>query len=99
VPIITYPDTSDIPTSLAEAELLQITTPEQGSNEDIADHTPSPLSIIEALFDNDVGDMSKVPTCDINGLSVEPTAQDLEEFLIAQENLLELSTVIRRDWT
>jgi hypothetical protein len=97
VMIITYPDTSDIPTSLAKAEFLRLTASEQGSNEDIADHTPSPLSIVD-LFDDDVGDMSKVPIYDIKGLNVEPIEQDLEEFLVVQENLLELSFIISRDW-
>jgi hypothetical protein len=62
-PIITYPNTLDIPTSPAEAEFLQLTAPEHGSNEDIVDHTPSPLSIIEDLFDYDVVEMSKVIGC------------------------------------
>jgi hypothetical protein len=99
VPIITYLDTSDTPTSPAKAEFLQLAAPEQGSNEDIADHTPSPFSIVEDLFDDDVGDMSKVPTCDTKGINVEPAEQDLEEFLVAQENLLELLAIISRDWT
>jgi hypothetical protein len=62
VPTITYPDASDISTSLAKAEFLQVIALELGSNEDIADHTPSSLSIEEDTFDDDVGDMSKVPT-------------------------------------
>jgi hypothetical protein len=62
-PIITYPNTLDIPTSPAEAEFLQLTAPEHGSNEDIVDHTPSPLSIVEDLFDYDVVEMSKVIGC------------------------------------
>jgi hypothetical protein len=70
VPIITYPDTLDIPTSLAKAEFLQLTALEQGSNGNITDHTPSLLSIIEDLFDDDVGDMSKVLTCNIKGLNI-----------------------------
>jgi hypothetical protein len=98
VPIITYPDTADIPTSLAEVEFLQLTVPEQSSNKDIADHTPSPLSIVEDLYNDDVGDMSKVPTCDIRVLNVKPAEQDLEEFLVVQENLLDLSATISRDW-
>jgi hypothetical protein len=83
VPIITYHDASDIPTSPAKVEFLQLTAPELGSNENIVDHTPSPLSIGEDIFNDDVGDMSKVPTCDIKGLHVELTEQDLEEFLVA----------------
>jgi hypothetical protein len=87
VMIITYPDTSDIPTSLAKAEFLRLTASEQGSNEDIADHTPSPLSIVD-LFDDDVGDMSKVPIYDIKGLNVEPIEQDLEEFWLCRKTSL-----------
>jgi hypothetical protein len=44
-PIITYPDTSDISTSLAKEELLQLTTLEIGSENKIEDPTPFPLSI------------------------------------------------------
>jgi hypothetical protein len=98
VPIITYPNALDIPTSPAKVEFLQLTALELGSNEDIADHTPSPLSIVEDLFNDDVGDMSKFPTCDIKGLNVKPAEQDLVEFLVAQENLLDLSAIISRDW-
>jgi hypothetical protein len=43
--------------------------------------------------------MSKVPTCDIKGLYVKPAEQDLEEFLVAQGNLLDLSAIISKDWT
>jgi hypothetical protein len=84
VSIITYPDASNIPSSPARVELLLLTTPESGSNEDIEDHTPSPLSIEEVLFDDDdVVDMSKFPTYDIKGLNVEPAEQDLTEFMVA----------------
>jgi hypothetical protein len=91
VPIITYPNASDIPTSLARAEFLPLTALELGSNEDIEDHTPSPLSI------EDVGDMTKVPTCDIKGLNIKLAEQDLEQFMVAQEHLLDLSAIISRD--
>jgi hypothetical protein len=99
VPIITYPDASNIPTSPVKVEILQLTALELGSNEDIADPTPSPLSIEEDLFDDDVGDMSKVPTCNIKGLNVKPAKQDLEEFLVAQKTLCDLSAIISKDWT
>jgi hypothetical protein len=99
VPIITYLDASDIPTSPVRAEFLQLSASELGSNKDIKDHTPSPLSIQEDLLDDDVGDMSKVPTYDIKYLNGEPIEQDLEEFMVAQENLLDLSAIISRDWT
>jgi hypothetical protein len=78
---------------------LQLAAPDQGLNEDISDHTLSPLSIVEDLFDDDMGDMSKVPTCDIKDLNVEPAEQDLEEFLVAQENLLEFSSIISKELT
>jgi tRNA A58 N-methylase Trm61 len=43
--------------------------------------------------------LSKVPTYDIKNLNAEPAKQDLEEFMVAQENLLDLSTIISRDLT
>jgi hypothetical protein len=86
-----------VPTSPTGVEFLQLTTPELGSNEDIEDHTPSPLLVIEDLFD-DNRDMSKVPTYDIKGQNVEPVGQDLEEFRVAQENLLDFLAIISRDW-
>jgi hypothetical protein len=43
--------------------------------------------------------MSKVPTYDNKGLNVKPTERDLQEFFGAQENLLDLSAIINRDWT
>jgi len=79
--------------------MLQLTAPEPGSNADIEDHTPSPLSVKEDLFDDDIGDLSKVPTCSIKGLNVEAAEQGLEESIALQENLLTLSAIIRRDWT
>jgi hypothetical protein len=51
--IITYHDASYIPTSPVRVELLQLTAPKQGSNEDIEDHTPFPLSIEEDIFIDD----------------------------------------------
>jgi hypothetical protein len=45
----------------------------------------------------DVGDMTKVPTCDIKGLNIKLAEQDLEEFMVAQEHLLDLSAIISRD--
>jgi hypothetical protein len=53
--------------------------------------------LVEELFD-DNRDMSKAPTCNIKGLNVEPIEQDLEEFMVAKENLLDLSAIISRDW-
>jgi hypothetical protein len=41
----------------------------------------------------------RFPHCNIKGLNVEPAEQNLEEFTVAQENLLNLSAIIRRDWT
>jgi hypothetical protein len=97
--IITYPNASDIPTSPTRAKWLQLTALELGSNEDLDSHTPSPLSIEEDLFDDDVEDMSKVPSCDIKGLNVVLAEQDLEEFMVAQEDLLDLSAITNRDCT
>jgi hypothetical protein len=95
-PIITYPDTSDIPTLPAREELLQLTSPKIGSEDEIVYPTPFPLSIEEEYFDND---SSKAPTDDIKDLKFEPAEQDLEELLASKENLLNLFTIISRNWS
>jgi hypothetical protein len=46
-PIITYSDTSDISSLLAREELVQLTAPEIGSENEIEDPTPFPLPIEE----------------------------------------------------
>jgi hypothetical protein len=61
-PIITYLDTSDISVSAAKEELLQLTTLRIGSENEIEDPTPFPLSIEEDCFDDDIGNLSKAPT-------------------------------------
>jgi hypothetical protein len=66
--IITYPNTSDISVSLAKEELLQLTTPGIGSDNEIEDPTPIPLSIEEYCFDNDIRNSSKAPAYDLKGL-------------------------------
>jgi hypothetical protein len=70
-PIITYPDTSDISASPAKEELLQLTAPRIGSENKIEDPTPFPLSIKEDCFDDDNGNSSKAPACDLKGLKFE----------------------------
>jgi hypothetical protein len=70
--IITYPDASDISALPAREELLQLTTPGIGSKNEIEDPTPFPLSIEEDCFDDDIGNSSKAPTCDLKGLKFEP---------------------------
>jgi hypothetical protein len=80
--IITYPNTSDISALPARKELLQLTAPGIGSENEIEDRTPFPLSIEEDCFDNDIGNSSKAPTCDLKGLKFEPTGQDLEDGLL-----------------
>jgi hypothetical protein len=97
-PIITYPNTSDISASPAKEELLQLTTPGIGSENEIEDPTPFPLSIEEDCFDNDIGNSSNAPACELKGLKFEPVGQDLEEFMASKENLLELSAIISRNW-
>jgi hypothetical protein len=57
------------------------------------------LSIEEDCFDNGIGNSSKAPTCDLKGLKFEPAGQDLEEFMTSKENLLELSSIISRNWS
>jgi hypothetical protein len=78
--------------------LLQLTTPGMGSENKIEDPTPIPLSIKEDCFDDDIGNSSKAPTCDLKGLKFKPAGQDLGEFMASKENLLELSTIISRNW-
>jgi hypothetical protein len=96
-PIITYSDASDISALQAREELLQLTTPGIGSAKKIEDPTPFSLSIEEDCFDNDIGNSSKAPTCDLKGLKFEPAGQDLEEFMTSKENLLKLSAIISRN--
>jgi hypothetical protein len=73
--IITYPDVSEVSASLAR-ELLQLTAPEISSNKEEDNPTPFPLSIEEDCFDYDIGNLSKAPTCDTNGLFFESDGQD-----------------------
>jgi hypothetical protein len=79
--------------------LLQLTASRIGSKNEIEDPTPFPLSIEQDCFDNDIGNSSKAPACDLKGLKFEPTRQDLEEFMASKENLLKLSIVISRKWS
>jgi hypothetical protein len=64
---------------------------------EIKDLNPFPLSIEEDCFDDDIGNSSKAPACDLKGLKFDPARQDLEEFMASKENLLELSTIISRN--
>jgi hypothetical protein len=97
--IITYLDTSDISALLAKEELLQLTAPGISSENKIDDPTPFPLSIEEDCFDDDIRNLSKAPACDLKCLKFEHALQDLEEFMTSKENLLELSTIISRNWS
>jgi hypothetical protein len=98
-PIITYPDTSDISVLPVREELLQLTVPGMGPENKIEDPTPFVLSIKEDCFNNDIGNSSKAPACDLKGPKFEPARQDLEEFMASKENLLELSAIISRNWS
>jgi hypothetical protein len=98
-PIITYLDTSDISALPAREELLQLTASGIGLENEIEDPTPFPLSIKEDCFDNNIGNSSKAPNSDLKGLKFEPVGQDLEEFIASKKNLLELSTIISRNWS
>jgi hypothetical protein len=97
-PIITYPYASEVSTSPAR-ELLQLTAPKISSKKEEDNPTPFPLSIKEDCFEYDIGNLSKVPTCDKNGLFFKPTGQDREELMVSQENILRLSTIISRGWS
>jgi hypothetical protein len=79
--------------------LLQLPALGIGSKNEIEDPTPFPLSIEENCFDNDIGNSSKAPACNLKGLKFEPTGQDLEEFMASKEILLELSTIISKNWS
>jgi hypothetical protein len=98
-PIITYLDPSDISASPGKEELLQLTAPGIGLKTKIEDLTPFPLSIKEDCLDDDIGNSSRSRACDLKGLKFEPARQDLEEFMASKENLLELSTIISRNWS
>jgi hypothetical protein len=98
-PIITYSDISDISALPAREALVQLATPGIGLENEIQDPTPFPLSIKKDCFDDGIGNSSKAPTCDLKGLKFEPAGQDLEEFMASKENLLELSTIISRNWS
>jgi hypothetical protein len=71
-PIITYLDTSDISASLAKEELLQLIALGIGSENEIEDPTTFPLSIEEDCFDDDIGNSSKAPACNLKGLKFKP---------------------------
>jgi hypothetical protein len=60
-PIITYLNTSDISALPAREELLHLTALGIGSENEIEDPTPFPLSIEEDCFDDDIGNSSKAP--------------------------------------
>jgi hypothetical protein len=81
----------------AREELHQLTTLGIGSENEIEDPTPFPLSIEEDCFDNDIGNSSKAPACDLKGLKFKAAGQDLEEFMASKENLLKLSAIISRN--
>jgi hypothetical protein len=94
-PIITYPNASKVSTSPAR-QLLQLTASEINLNKEEDDPTPFPLSINEDCFEYDIGNLSRAPTCDKKGLFFKPARQDLEEFMVSQENLIRLSAIISR---
>jgi hypothetical protein len=98
-PIITYADALDISALPARKELLQLTAPRIGSENEIEYPTPFPLSIEEDCFDNDIGNSSKAPACNLKGLRFEPVGQDLEEFMASKKNLFELSGIISKNWS
>jgi hypothetical protein len=70
-----------------------------GSKNEIEDPTQFHMSIKEDCFDNDIGNSSKAPTCDLKGLKFEHAGQDLEEFMASKENLLELFAIISKYWS
>jgi hypothetical protein len=97
--LITYLDTSDISALPAKEELLQLIVPGIGSENEIEDSIAFPLSIKKDCFVDNIGNSSMAPAYDLKGLKFEPAGQDLEELLASKENLLELSTIISRNWS
>jgi hypothetical protein len=61
--------------------LLQLTALGIGSENEIEDPTPFPLSIKEDCFDDDIGNSSKAPAYNLKGLKFRPSGQGLEELL------------------
>jgi hypothetical protein len=98
-PIINYPDASDISALPAREDLLQLTALGIGSEKEIEDPTPFPLTIEEDYFDNDIGNSSKAPAYDLKGLKFKLAGQNLEEFMASKDNLLKLSAIINRNWS
>jgi hypothetical protein len=80
-------------------ELFQLTAPGICLKNEIEDSTPFPLSIEKDSFDNGTRNSSKAPNYDLKGLKFESVGQDLEGFMAFKENLLELSAIIRRNWS
>jgi hypothetical protein len=73
--IITYSNASDIFALPAREELLQLTALGIGSENEIKDPTPFPLSIDEDCFDNDIGNSSKAPACNLKVFKFEPASK------------------------
>jgi hypothetical protein len=97
--IITYSDASDISALPPRDEFLQLAALGIGSENEIEDPTPFPLSIKEDCFNDGIGNSSRAPTCNLKGFKFKPARQDLEKFMASKENLLELSATISRDWS
>jgi hypothetical protein len=66
--IITYPNTSDISALPITEELLQLTALGIDSENKIEGPTPFPLSIKDDCFNDNIGNSSKAPACDLKGL-------------------------------
>jgi hypothetical protein len=77
--------------------LLQLTAPGIGLKNEIEDPIPFSLSIEKDCFDNDIGNSSKAPAYDLNGLKFEPAGQNMEEFMASKENLLKLSAIVNKN--
>jgi hypothetical protein len=90
-------DFEELCVTLMKSGLIQLTALGIGSENNIEDPTPFPLSIKEDCFDNDIENTSKAPTYDLKGLKFKPAGLDLEEFMASKENLLVLSGIISRN--
>jgi hypothetical protein len=97
-PIITYLDTSDFSALPAKEELLQLTAPGIGSKNEMRSHSISLVTRRRSLQRRH-WELIKGSCLQHKGSQIWACWKDLEEFMASKENLLELSTIISRNWS
>jgi hypothetical protein len=84
-------------------ELLQLTLPEISSKKIASLHKSRTTLLHFPYLSKKIASNMTLETCqrfgNKKGLFFEPAGQDLEEFMVSQENLLQLSAIICRDWS